>query len=113
MSFYFSSNQISGFKANANSITLNNPSGLIFTRVDSEQNSYEIFLSPRKDNVNDNVNKLNAIVLESRGADRYSIAQANLSLDNWLETEGRSISTSQIAINLILLILFLTLAITH
>lgn len=99
MSFYFTPNQISGFKANANSMTLNNPSGLIFTRVDSGQNSYEIFLSPGKDNVIDNVNNLNPIVLESRGADRYSIAQANFSLDNWLETEGRSISTSQIAIN--------------
>ena len=99
MSFYFSSNQISGFKANPSSITLNNPLGLIFTRVDSGQNSYEIFLSQGKDHVIDNVNKLNPIVLESRGADRYSIAQANFSLDNWLETEGRSISTSQIAIN--------------
>lgn len=72
---------------------------MIFTRVDSGQNSYEIFLSPGKGIVNDNVNKLNSIVLESRGADRYSIAQANFSLNNWLETEGRSISTSQIAIN--------------
>lgn len=37
--------------------------------------------------------------MESRGADGNSIAQANFSLDNWLETEGRCISTSQIAIN--------------
>jgi hypothetical protein len=95
MSFYFSSNQISGFKANPSSITLNNPLGLIFTRVDSGQNSYEIFLSPAKDNGNN----LNPNVFESRGADRNSIAQANFSLDNWLETENQSISTSQIATN--------------
>ncbi len=76
-------------------MTLNNPSGLIFTRVDSGQNSYEIFLSPAKDNGNN----LNPNVFESRGADRNSIAQANFSLDNWLETENQSISTSQIATN--------------
>ncbi|QPN60226.1 hypothetical protein H8F24_01630 [Synechococcus sp. CBW1002] len=95
MSFYFTPNQISGFKANPSSITLNNPLGLIFTRVDSGQNSYEIFLSPAKDNGNN----LNPNVFESRGADRNSIAQANFSLDNWLETENQSISTSQIATN--------------
>ncbi|MGB1196235.1 MAG: hypothetical protein ACPG3W_06105 [Synechococcus sp.] len=73
---------------------------MIFTRVDSGQNSYEIFLSPGKEKIKkDDVKNLNPIVLESRGADRYSIAQANFSLDNWLETEGRSISTSQIAFN--------------
>ena len=114
MSFYFSSNQISGFKANPSSITLNNPLGLIFTRVDSGQNSYEIFLSPGKEKrKKDDVNNLNPIVLESRGVDRYSIAQANFSLDNWLETEGRSISTSQIAINYDTVNTILTLVITR
>lgn len=56
-------------------MTLNNPLGLIFARVDSGQNSYEIFLSPAKDNGNN----LNPIVFASRGADRNSIAQANFS----------------------------------
>ena len=95
MTFLFSPSQISGFASGSSSFRLNNPLSFVATRIDEQNNSkFDVLLY----GVNQETEFTPQTILSgSRAADSQSISNINLSEGKeWLESEKRSIPTSEI-----------------